>query len=341
MIVIGKIYLQMPKQILFTQKIAEQKSISAGIHIQGAYLGALVKTTFECPYCKHLFIARPSHIWNKSIQSCGCYRDKISAQNGRENIVKTAATLRKAKPGNSLADKYPESLKLWDYNKNYPQTPYTVNKSAGDKYWMICNKGHSYNVLLNDFALKHCRCPYCSGHKILIGFNDLLSQKPKIAQEWHPIKNTKQPNQYTVCSQKRVWWLGQCGHEWYTSIACRKYCGCPICNESKGEKRIAEILDRLQIIYVREKRFKECKNKVSLPFDFYVPAYDLLIEYQGIQHYKEMTGIRAKKDNLINIQYRDKIKKDYAINNHQFLEIPYIDFDKIEKILYEHRISRP
>lgn len=61
--------------------------------------------------------------------------------------------------------------------------------------------------------------------------------------------------------------------------------GCPICNESKGEKEIRRYLKDKNIKYKSQKTFDDCKYKQKLQFDFYLPEYNLCIEYNGIQHY--------------------------------------------------------
>ena len=47
-----------------------------------------------------------------------------------------------------------------------------------------------------------------SGHAIWPGFNDLASQKPKLAKQWHPTKNGElKATDVTLNSGKKVWWL--------------------------------------------------------------------------------------------------------------------------------------
>ena len=61
------------------------------------------------------------------------------------------------------------------------------------------------------------------------------------------------------------------------------------------------------------------KDVTYLPFDFYLPDFNLLVEYQGVQHVK---GYRRDKLDAVNIARRDAIKKSFAINNDfNFLEI--------------------
>ncbi len=60
-------------------------------------------------------------------------------------------------------------------------------------------------------------------------------------------------------------------------------CGC--IKQSQGEYMIEFVLKDLDIPFVKEKRFSDCKNKKCLPFDFYLPTRNICIEYNGKQHY--------------------------------------------------------
>jgi very-short-patch-repair endonuclease len=104
---------------------------------------------------------------------------------------------------------------------------------------------------------------------------------------------------------------------------------CPICRESKGEKEISRYLEQLNIPFIRQKRFDSCRDKKPLPFDFFLPALNTLIEFDGIQHnYKKsyyysdtvvihdsMKNKWAQKNNikLVRIKSIDKVKR--AIDN--------------------------
>lgn len=94
-------------------------------------------------------------------------------------------------------------------------------------------------------------------------------------------------------------------------------CGCPSCNESKGEKLISKILKEKNIIFVRQKRFPDCKNKAVLPFDFYLPDYNACIEFDGIQHFEPWRLKDSLKANLKlqKTQENDKIKNEYCQTN--------------------------
>jgi hypothetical protein len=93
---------------------------------------------------------------------------------------------------------------------------------------------------------------------------------------------------------------------------------CPMCNESNGETKVRVYLTENNINFLQQHRFQDCKNKLPLPFDFYIPELNVCIEYNGLQHYKPIEyfgGINGFKERQIN----DKIKKGYCNNNNILL----------------------
>ena len=90
-----------------------------------------------------------------------------------------------------------------------------------------------------------------------------------------------------------------------------KGAGCQICNESKGERIIRQYLIGNDIQFIPQKRFKDCRDKKPLPFDFYLPEHNICIEYDGEQHFKIKDAWGGAKA-LENTQIRDKIKTDYC-----------------------------
>ena len=101
---------------------------------------------------------------------------------------------------------------------------------------------------------------------------------------------------------------------------------------SRGENTIWDLLKQHAIKFEFQKRFENCKDKNTLPFDFFIPKYNLCIEFQGSQHYDPGFYIRKKKSQeegmkkyLIQKKH-DEIKKNYCIqNNINFLEIKYTE----------------
>ena len=120
--------------------------------------------------------------------------------------------------------------------------------------------------------------------------------------------------------------------EWYATphnILCGT--SCPRCNVSKGEKAIRKWLTEHNIEYDSQKRFNDCCDKNSLPFDFYLPNYNCCIEYDGIQHFEPIDYFGGQ-ESLEYTQKHDKIKTEYCQNNNiKLLRIPY--FKNIEEEL--------
>ena len=102
----------------------------------------------------------------------------------------------------------------------------------------------------------------------------------------------------------------------------------------------------------------DCSPKCINPDTGYILPYDreliiqdvhLLIEVQGVQHYKICLHTRSDAlERNISVeeafelqQFRDKLKSDYALNNgYEFLEIPYYTSDNDEyKNLIDEKIS--
>jgi hypothetical protein len=75
--------------------------------------------------------------------------------------------------------------------------------------------------------IRGSQCPKCPK----VG-NSVLEKFPKIAKEWHPVKNGDlKPEMCNQGSGKMIWW--QCSqepnHEWQSTIANRRIKNCPYC----------------------------------------------------------------------------------------------------------------
>lgn len=66
---------------------------------------------------------------------------------------------------------------------------------------------------------------------------------------------------------------------------------------SEGEIRVADFLSLNNIRFKKEYYFPSCstKNGILLFFDFYLPAYNAVIEFDGLHHYKPIYGIAKFK----------------------------------------------
>ena len=107
--------------------------------------------------------------------------------------------------------------------------------------------------------------------------------------------------------------------------------GCPICCESKGEIAIRNFLTENSIEFISQKRFKDCRDKRPLPFDFYIPDLNLCIEYDGIQHFNKKNQYYSEDR-----KKKDEIKNKYCTSiddSPKLLRISYLELDNITQIL--------
>ena len=108
--------------------------------------------------------------------------------------------------------------------------------------------------------------------------------------------------------------------------------GCPLCKESKGERKIRLFLKENNINFIPQYKFNDCKNILSLPFDFYLPEHNICVEYNGRQHY-EPIKLWGGINNLIEIKKRDKIKMEYCKNNNIPLIIIKYNSKNLNKLI--------
>ncbi|AFC21724.1 HNH endonuclease [Cronobacter phage vB_CsaM_GAP32] len=117
--------------------------------------------------------------------------------------------------------------------------------------------------------------------------------------------------------------------------------GCVKCsNEALYSKAVNEILNYFKqhdIEYELEKTFPDCKNILSLRYDFYIPSINTCIEYDGLQHFESCGW--GGEDKLKLTQENDKIKNEYCENNNiGLVRIKYNeDHIKILKRIFNDR----
>ena len=105
-------------------------------------------------------------------------------------------------------------------------------------------------------------------------------------------------------------------HSWFEQLPNNhlKGHGCPRCNRSIGEDKIALYLDENNIKYVQEKRFEDLKYKSFLRFDFFLEDYNLCIEYDGAQYFKSFKWFGGE-EKFNELQIKDCLKTEYCENN--------------------------
>ena len=273
------------------------------------YVGYENKLTIFCKNCKIYFLQTPHH----HLAGCGCKRCK-KAKTGEE-VVKQAKEIH--------GDKYDYSL--IDFEKKY---------LAEEKIKIVCPTHGVFEQTIHRHIGQKQGCPKCAKK-----YKPTTEEFIKKAKEVHDDKYDYSLVDYKntnikikiICPKHGVF-------EQEPRIHLKKH-GCPKCRESAGEKRIRHWLAKNGYEegkdYFVQFKFEDCKYKKKLPFDFYVPSKNLLIEYQGEQHYNVVDGWGGL-EGLSFRKEKDEIKRQFCKKNGiRELEISYLDFSNIEKILEE------
>lgn len=107
--------------------------------------------------------------------------------------------------------------------------------------------------------------------------------------------------------------------------------GCPSCKLSKGEIKIKGILVEKNINFEKQKKFEKCYYKEKLSFDFYLPDFNVCLEYDGYQHFNSVEFFGGE-ESFEKQKIRDIIKDNYCLNNN--IKLYRIRYDEnIEKEL--------
>ena len=209
----------------------------------------------------------------------------------------------------------------------------------GTKLRVKHNKcGHTYKVKPNYF-IGGSRCPYCASNAKKT--NDQFKQEvySQAGNEYTVLgyyinTNTKVKIKHNKCNTI---------YEVRPTDFLSHHTRCPYCNSSKGETIISKILDTFNIKYKTQKTFDDLRDTQPLSYDFYIPSQDILIEYQGVQHYQAIEYFGGE-DRLKKQQRHDKMKFDYAkTHNYNLIAVPYTEdtFSKIKKYLIKQGLTKP
>lgn len=221
------------------------------------------------------------------------------------------------------------------------QSHYTLITSddqySGEKMKVkyICPTHGEQEATIDNLLHGH-KCFYCSYNDRFDDMrNDPLEVKKKIEEVNNNLllnpfeyKNAVQPNLIIKC--------GCCGKNTFTTsysnYITHDINRCRYCSntESAGERAVRLYLESLQIDYVQQKKFEDCADKRQLPFDFYLIDQNILIEYDGEQHYWAVFGEKSFQNTL----KHDEIKNNYCKENDiPLLRIPYWEKGNIEIII--------
>ena len=195
-----------------------------------------------------------------------------------------------------------------------------VYTNCSAKYWFTCPAGHP-DYLQQFDSHRVAGCPVCwqtrQGQSRRLEIKVVEKRFPEMVK-----------GQVYTSSMAKYWYKCSKGHPDYLQIygVHASGAGCPACCESRGEKKVAGILESLGVIFDRQFRIPECRNSKSLPFDFdvWIKGKPFLIEFHGEQHYKPSNLFGKEKFKIQ--KHRDRIKKSFCKkNNIPLLVIKYTE----------------
>lgn len=221
-----------------------------------------------------------------------------------------------------------EAIKVHGETYSYERSVYI---KAKEKLCIVCNVHGEFYQSPNKHIGSKTGCPKCSGKatKTTTGVIEEARQVHNDKYDYSLLeyKNTYSPL-HIICNTH-----GDFRMHYRSHVALKR--GCPRCRtkQSKGESVVDKVLTKLGISFIREKRFTDCKASYPLPFDFFLPAYNTCVEYDGIQHF-EVINYFGGKVGFEDRQQRDMIKTDYCkLNKIQLIRIPYTEIENVHGIL--------
>lgn len=228
------------------------------------------------------FLCANGHQWVRSLRQQAETASGCSYCAGRKTVLGE----------NDLATTHPEIASQWHPELNADLTPAMVTAGMDKKVWWKANCGHEWDSFIHSRTRQKQGCPYCSGSRVLVGYNDLATLKPELAAEWHPELNGTLPSMYTRGSNYRAWWQCKNGHEWFAKIADRSVIGsgCPTCSSSLSvsadEQELCDFI-RSHGFIVEQSNKKILKG---MELDLLISEKNLAIEYNGLYWHSEKMG---------------------------------------------------
>lgn len=270
------------------------------------YVNKITKVRIICPKHGEFKMEPFRHLKGVDCRECG--------------ILKRAASKRLT-PEKILERFNKKWLSRYDYSKA------DLTKGVRNKITIICKKHGEFKLSVMEHFVRGCK--KCSGEVKSRLQLQTLRHFIEVSNARHDYKYSYKNSEYkgvhypiTVTCPIHGDFTCKAGNHMNGS-------GCPKCKSSKGELAVRMYLKNKKI------NFKEqyCLTSERLPYDFYLPDYDVLIEYDGRQHFDPVNswgganGFKRRK-------LLDARKDLLAIKNDMILiRVPYTELKNIDSYL--------
>ena len=219
-----------------------------------------------------------------------------------------------------------ESKKIWGDKYDYSKSQYVndrskiclIDKKTGREFWQNV-KSH-----LNGY------CDIDVSPRKNLTTDEFIAKAKEVHGNKYDYSKTEYKNFETavciICKKH--------GEFWQTPHMHLGGKGCPVCNTSKLEKEIIDLLDRENIQYEYQKKFDWLKYKNRMSIDFFLPNENIVIECQGRQHFREEKFFDSN-GGYNGLVTRDKVKKKLC-NEHglRVLYFSHYMHDYWDKVYY-------
>ena len=288
----------------FMKEFNKKNPSAKNIEVLGKYDGNSKPISCRCKMDGYEWLPRPSHLLgSKNVKPSGCPKCSGKAKKTTEEFIKEMKIIN---PNIEILGEYKGCGK-----------PIKCKCLIDDHEWYP----------LPDNLLQNHGCPKCGGqlkkdHEEFVKEMKIINPNIEIIEKYNGVHN------HIKCR------CTICNHKWKTRPheLLDEY-GCPLCSISRGELKVKNVLENLNIVYIFQHKFEDCKFYNKLPFDFYIPSLNTIIEYDGEQHYKIIKKFGGL-EGFIDRKIRDTIKNIYCQqNNIKLIRIPYWDYGNIENIL--------
>lgn len=278
---------------------------------------------FLCPHCSFMKHYDFDKGWEKRRETWKITRPKKIKPKLRKHIIEFEDFIERL-------DDERKSKYIYDKKEysGYRKKMKIVCKIHGE-FYQIPSEHVSRNICPKCAAIKRRESKIKTGEK---SFWAKLKRNPDY--DYSKIVYTKSREKVEVICNKH-------GSFWISPNKLLQGRGCPCCKNSKGENTVRLWLLDNNIEFERQKSFEDLRYKQPLFYDFYLPKYNLCIEYDGEQHFKPVNFRKAYKDTKLLLQkleenkIRDELKNEYCKSHDiNLLRISYKD--DITKILNDY-----
>ena len=278
----------------------------------------LEKVIIFCPIHGSFKQSPSYHLTGRGCPKCGLDICKNSRRNNIDDFIRKSKEIH--------GNKY-----------DYSSSKYT---NVSTKVKIICPIHGPFNQTPSAHYILKQECPKCGIEKQKSSMSFNLKDFVEKAQTIHGNLYDYSKVKYVNCHTKINIICKTHGKFSQLPLNHLKRNGCPTCQSSYGENEILKFLKYNRINYVTQKIFNDCRNPKTnrnLPFDFFIPSKNLVIEYDGEQHFKPycpINGYHTTLREFKELKHRDKIKTNYAKSKGiKLLRIKYTQFKNIEAIL--------